>query len=94
MISTGVCIDCIEVDILENKLTEVMMINAKGCDSDYKKGYKSAIKFCIERHKEGWVISQFEEDLEEVVNQYGLLSGDYLDGIISGLEYNIKLMRN
>lgn len=83
-----------EVNKLEDRLTEVMMVRAKGCDSDYKKGYKSAIKFCIERHKEGWVISRFEEDLEEVINQYGLLSGDYLDGIISGLKYNIKLMEN
>lgn len=86
-------VDYIKTDELEDKLTEVMMIKAKGCDSDFKKGYKSAIKFCIERHEEGWGLSQFEEDLKEVINQYGFLSGDYLDGIISGLKYNIKLTK-
>lgn len=82
------------VDRLENRLTEVMITVPRGCEWDYKVGYKSSIEFCIRKHKEGWNLKQFKENLENVIKEYSYLKGDYLNGIVKGLEYNIKLMEN
>ncbi|HBF0264817.1 TPA: hypothetical protein ACMVBL_001726 [Clostridioides difficile] len=59
-------------------------------DWDEMFGQTLALEFCIDKHKEGWTLEQFEVHLEE--HKSKKLYGDYIDGFVSVLRRNIKEM--
>lgn len=59
-------------------------------DHDYSYGQQEAIRFCIRKHKEGWTLDDFNRDLEEAMKLN--MNDEYIQGIVSGLKYNIKIM--
>ncbi|HBG8733251.1 TPA: hypothetical protein KRJ07_003323 [Clostridioides difficile] len=58
-------------------------------DWDERFGEISALEFCIDKHKEGWTLKQFKENLEK---QSKNMYGDYINGFMSVLKRNIKDM--
>lgn len=57
---------------------------------DFIAGQKEAIKFCIRKHEEGWTLDNFNKDLEKAMKLN--MNDEYIQGIVSGLKYNIKIM--
>ncbi|CCL00316.1 TPA: hypothetical protein OLX94_002327 [Clostridioides difficile] len=53
-------------------------------------GQTLALEFCIDKHKEGWTLEQFKENLEKQKSKN--MYGDYVDGFMSVSERNIKDM--
>lgn len=80
------------IKLLEDKIDEVSMWSMDGPDYEVKFGYLESLNFCIRQHKRGWNINQFKDNLDKVKQDYGKYGGEYLDGLISGLKYNIKHM--
>lgn len=58
--------------------------------NDYAQGQKTAIKFCIRKHQEGWTLGDFNRDLEEAMKLN--MKDEYIQGIVAGLKFNIKNM--
>ena len=72
---------------LEDALLKLKLdINA----DDFTYGQKEAIKFCIRKHKEGWTLENFKQELIKALSMN--ISDEYIQGIISGFKYNIKTM--
>lgn len=80
------------INKLEDKLDEEMMLRQFLLSQDEYRGFKEAINFCIRKHKEKWNINDFREDLIQTKMQYKDWDCSYIEGIVSGLKYNIKLM--
>lgn len=59
-------------------------------DWDEMFGQTLALEFCIDKHKEGWTLEQFKENLEKQKSKN--MYGDYANGFMSVLERNIKDM--
>lgn len=59
-------------------------------DSDYSCGQQEAIRFCIRKHEEGWTLDDFKQDLNKALALN--MDDEYIQGIVSGLKYNIKIM--
>ncbi|HBH3639400.1 TPA: hypothetical protein KSK26_001223 [Clostridioides difficile] len=59
-------------------------------DWDEMFGQILALEFCIDKHKEGWTLEQFKENLEKQKSKN--MYGDYVDGFMSVLRRNIKDM--
>ncbi|HBH3594879.1 TPA: hypothetical protein KSJ96_001723 [Clostridioides difficile] len=59
-------------------------------DWDEMFGQILALEFCIDKHKEGWILEQFKENLEKQKSKN--MYGDYVDGFMSVLRRNIKDM--
>ena len=59
-------------------------------DCDYSYGQREAIRFCIRKHKEGWTLNDFYEELYKASSIKKC--DEYIQGIISGFKYNIKIM--
>ena len=58
--------------------------------TDYASGQKEAIKFCIRKHGEGWSLDDFYKELYNALSMN--VCSEYVQGIISGFKYNIKIM--
>lgn len=57
---------------------------------DFTYGQQEAIKFRIRKHEEGWTLDNFNRDLEKAMKLN--MNDEYIQGIVSGLKYNIKIM--
>ena len=57
---------------------------------DFIAGQKEAIKFCIRKHEEGWTLDDFYKELYNALSMN--VCSEYVQGIISGFKYNIKIM--
>ena len=57
---------------------------------DFTYGQEEAIKFCIRKHQEGWTLNNFKQELCKAFNMN--IGDEYIQGIISGFKYNIKIM--
>lgn len=57
---------------------------------DFIAGQKEAIKFCIRKHGEGWTLDDFYKELYNALSMN--VCSEYVQGIISGFKYNIKIM--
>ncbi|MGX9757146.1 hypothetical protein ACWYRQ_12750 [Clostridioides difficile] len=77
---------------LEERLFLLNFMTVDEIDYDVKFGQISALESCIEKHKEGWTLEQFEGHLEE--NKSKKLYGDYIDGFMSVLKRNIREMES
>ncbi|HBG6315180.1 TPA: hypothetical protein KRL35_003927 [Clostridioides difficile] len=75
---------------LEDRLFLLRFTTVDEVDWDVKFGQISALEFCIDKHKEGWTLEQFKENLEKQKSKN--MYGDYVDGFMSVLERNIKDM--
>ena len=62
----------------------------RNADDDYSCGQREAIRFCIRKHKEGWILDDFYKELYKVLSVKKC--DEYIQGIISGFKYNIKIM--
>ena len=60
--------------------------------TDYSIGQKEAIKFCIRKHEEGWTLDDFYKELYNALSMN--VCSEYVQGIISGFKYNIKIMED
>ncbi len=80
------------IKLLEERIDEVSMWSMDGPDYEVKLGYLESLNFCIRQHKCGWNIGQFKDNLDKVKQDYGKYGGEYLDGLINGLKYNVKHM--
>ena len=58
--------------------------------TDYSIGQKEAIRFCIRKHEEGWTLDDFYKELYNALSMN--TCSEYIQGIISGFKYNIKIM--
>ena len=79
------------IETLEDKLDKEMMLRQLLLSQDEYIGFKEAINFCIRKHKEKWNINDFREDLNQTRIQYKDWECSYIEGILSGLKYNIKI---
>ena len=73
------------------KLEDILlMLKFDTDDSDYSYGQREALRFCIRKHQEGWTLEDFKQELNRSLsmNTYD----GYIQGIISGFKYNIKIM--
>ena len=59
---------------------------------DFTYGQQEAIKFCIRKHQEGWTLDNFKQELCKAFNMN--IGDEYIQGIISGFKYNIKIMED
>ncbi|MCJ0224499.1 hypothetical protein JY758_13025 [Clostridioides difficile] len=75
---------------LEDRLFLLRFTTVDEVDWDVKFGQISALEFCIDKHKEGWTLEQFKENLEKQKSKN--MYGDYADGFMSVLRRNIKDM--
>lgn len=57
---------------------------------DFTYGQQESIKFCIRKHEEGWTLDDFNKELERAMKLN--TNDEYIQGIVSGLKYNIKIM--
>ena len=57
---------------------------------DFTYGQQEAIKFCIRKHQEGWIIDDFKKELYKTSKLN--INDEYIQGIISAFKYNIKIM--
>ena len=57
---------------------------------DFTYGQQEAIKFCIRKHEEGWTLDDFYKELYNASSMN--VCSEYVQGIISGFKYNIKIM--
>lgn len=57
---------------------------------DFTYGQQEAIKFCIRKHQEGWIIDDFKKELCKTSKLN--INDEYIQGIISAFKYNIKIM--
>ena len=57
---------------------------------DFTYGQQEAIKFCIRKHQEGWIIDDFKKELCKISKLN--INDEYIQGIISAFKYNIKIM--
>lgn len=57
---------------------------------DFAYGQQESIKFCIRKHEEGWTLDDFNRELERAMKLN--TNDEYIQGIVSGLKYNIKIM--
>ncbi|EMJ5872616.1 hypothetical protein QCH13_000710 [Clostridioides difficile] len=80
------------INDLEDRLFLLKFMTIDEVDWDVKFGQISALESCIDKHKKGWTLKQFEEHLEEYKLQGGC--GDYIDGFMSVLERNIIEMES
>lgn len=57
---------------------------------DFSYGQQEAIKFCIRKHQEGWIVDDFKKELCKTskLNR----NDEYIQGIIDVFKYNIKIM--
>ena len=73
------------------KLEEILLkIKFDRNADDYSYGQIEAIRFCIRKHKEGWTLDDFYKELYKVLSVKKC--DEYIQGIISGFKYNIKIM--
>ena len=59
-------------------------------NDDYSYGQREALRFCIRKHQEGWTLNNFKQELCKAFNMN--IGDEYIQGIISGFKYNIKIM--
>jgi len=72
---------------LENALLKLKFdINS----DDFNYGQQEAIRFCIRKHNEGWTLDDFKQELIKTLSMN--IDDEYIQGIISGFKYNIKIM--
>ena len=57
---------------------------------DFTYGQQESIKFCIRKHEEGWTLDDFYKELYNALSMN--VCSEYVQGIISGFKYNIKIM--
>lgn len=76
--------------IIEDELFRVTWTRSHGIDREQDNGFKSAIKFCINKRNEGWTVDNFEADLERTIEETSNLYGPYKDGLLYGLRLNIQ----
>lgn len=57
---------------------------------DFTYGQQESIKFCVRKHEEGWTLDDFNRELERAMKLN--TNDEYIQGIVSGLKYNIKIM--
>ena len=73
------------------KLEDMLLrLNFDTGTDDYSYGQQEALRFCIRKHQEGWTLEDFKQELNRSLsmNTYD----GYIQGIISGFKYNIKIM--
>lgn len=73
---------------LEDALLQIQF--DRNFDRDYSYGQQEAIRFCIRKHEEGWTLDDFKQDLNKALALN--MDDEYIQGIVSGLKYNIKIM--
>ena len=75
------------------KLEDILLklnLDRNSYDDNYMNGQKEAIRFCIRKHKEGWTLDDFYKELYNALSMN--VCSEYVQGIISGFKYNIKIM--
>ena len=72
---------------LENALLKLKFDTSS---DDFIYGQREAIKFCIRKHEEGWDLYDFKQELNRSLSMN--IGDEYIQGIISGFKYNIKIM--
>ena len=60
--------------------------------NDYSSGQKEAIKFCIRKHAERQTLDDINKELYNAISMN--VCSEYVQGIISGVKYNIKIMED
>lgn len=78
---------------IEELLFRAEWTSCTGSDYEENKGFKQALKFCIDKHKQGWNIEQFEQDYIDTQEQMKGMYGPYKDGMLYGLKINIEQLR-
>ena len=74
------------INRLEDKLLKLKFDIQDGYDI----GVIESIKFCLRKHREGWTIQMFNKELESALKLN--LRDEYIQGIVAGMRYNIKVM--
>ena len=76
---------------IENEFLKAKWLSrCTGPDYESNLGFKSAIKFCLDKRDKGWLLQEFIDNKKQIEEQYKNMEGPYKDGYLYGLKINIE----
>ena len=76
---------------LETELLKAKWLSRyTGPDYESNWGFKSAVQFCLDKREEGWMLQEFIDNRDKLIETYKNVEGPYKDGYLYGLKINIE----
>ena len=81
------------MNIKDELLKAKWLSKCVGDDYESNWGFKSAIQFCLDKREEGWLLQEFIDNRNSIIETYKNIEGLYKDGYLYGLKLNIEELK-